>query len=55
MHRSSAAKTAKFITASIMLPSTESRLPFEVSICRRPEIFPAVAQTDWMEKNFQAH
>jgi hypothetical protein len=43
MHRTSPANTATFNIASIMLPSTESRLPFEVLICRRPEIFPARA------------
>jgi hypothetical protein len=36
MHRTDAAKIATFNTASIMLPSTESRLPFEVLIFRRP-------------------
>ena len=49
MDRTKAAKTATFNTASIMLPSTESRLPFEVLIFRRPEISPVVAQIDWME------
>jgi hypothetical protein len=42
MHRASAANTATLNTASIMLPSTESRSPFEVLICRRPEIFLAI-------------
>jgi hypothetical protein len=41
MHRTNAANTATFNTASIMLPSTEGRLPFEVLICRKLEIFPA--------------
>jgi hypothetical protein len=54
MHRTRAANTATFNTASIMLPSTESRLPFEVLIFRRPEIFSVVAQMDWMEKDFPA-
>ena len=52
MHKTRAANTATFNTASIMLPSTESRLPFEVLIFRRPEIFPVVAQMDWIEKDF---
>ena len=47
MHKISAAKTATFNTASIMLPSTESRLSFEVLICRRPEIFPAIMTDDY--------
>jgi hypothetical protein len=54
MHRPKVAKTATVNIASIMLPSTESRLPFEVLIFRRPEIFPVVAQMDWMEKDFPA-
>jgi hypothetical protein len=40
MHRPSVAKTATLTTASIMLPSTESRLSFEELIHRREEIFP---------------
>jgi hypothetical protein len=42
MHRTSAANTAIFNTAPIMLSSTESRLPLQVLICRRSEIFPAI-------------
>src|SRR5262249_34397650 len=42
MHRTSTANTATFNTASIMLPSTESRLPLKVLICRRPGKFPAI-------------
>jgi hypothetical protein len=40
MHRASAANTATFNTASIMLPSTESRIAAWVLICRRAKIFP---------------
>src|SRR5262249_21084614 len=49
MHRTSAANTATFNTASIMLLSTESRLPLEVLICRRPGKFPAARKmpSDW--------
>ncbi len=39
MHRASVAKTATLNSASIMLLSIESRLPFESLICHRPEIF----------------
>jgi hypothetical protein len=42
MHRASVAKTATLNSASIMVPSIESRLPFEGSICHGPEIFPVV-------------
>jgi hypothetical protein len=38
MHSTNAANIATFTTASIMLPSTESRLPLDVLI--RSEIFP---------------
>ncbi len=40
MHRPRVAKTAILNTASIMAPSTESRLPLEGLICPSPEIFP---------------
>jgi hypothetical protein len=40
MHRPRVAKTATLNSASIMLPSTESRLSFEELIHRRKEIFP---------------
>jgi hypothetical protein len=41
MHRPSAANTATFKSASIMLAITEIELSLEVVICRRLEIFPA--------------
>ena len=40
MHSTNAANIATFNTASIMLPSTESRSPLEVLICRPFQIFP---------------
>jgi hypothetical protein len=41
MHRTSVAKIATLNSASIMAPSTESRLPFEGLISPAHEIFPS--------------
>ena len=49
MHRTSTANTATFNNASIF-PSTESRLPLEVLICRRPELFRAIDA--WLNVRF---
>ena len=45
MHRPSVAKTATLNSASIMAPSTESRLPLEGLICHRGELFPVASNT----------
>src|SRR5262249_8878903 len=50
MHRTSAANTATFNSASIMLPSTESRLPHEVLIFRGPEAFPVIFHDEIREE-----
>ena len=43
MHRPSIAKTATLNSASIMAPSTESKLPFEGLICHAPWVFPVAS------------